>query len=97
MEITTENPIKLKDGSTIPAGVPLVWHGLGAVVEWHGRKTKISTLGAARALDISIPSDEDLDHWVCDSVCESIMGEMVEPDGHDEHGSPSWLLALGLI
>jgi hypothetical protein len=29
--------------------------------------------------------------------CEATDGCWVEPDGHCEHGQPSWLLALGLI
>jgi hypothetical protein len=39
-----------------------------------------------------------------DEICEdesgtaySVLGETVEPDGIDPEGSPSWLLALGLI
>lgn len=40
---------------------------------------------------------EELQEAVNDGVCQSICGETVEPDGYDEHGSPSWLLAMGLI
>lgn len=43
------------------------------------------------------PDYAEIEGWVADSVCESLMGETVEPDGIDEFGSPSWLLALGLI
>jgi hypothetical protein len=32
-----------------------------------------------------------------DSVSQSVLGETVEPDGFDSDGSPSWLVALGLI
>ncbi|OAM91772.1 hypothetical protein OH491_24890 [Termitidicoccus mucosus] len=32
-----------------------------------------------------------------DSICPTVLGGTAEPDGMDEDGSPSWLLALGLI
>jgi len=40
---------------------------------------------------------DEIEDAVCDSVCLSIGGETVEPDGWDSNGAPSWLLALGLI
>lgn len=43
------------------------------------------------------PSDEELDRFVFDSVCDATDGCTVEPDGVCEHGHPSWLLYLGLI
>lgn len=43
------------------------------------------------------PSVAKLEKWSNDGVCLSVLGKRVEPDGEDEHGSPSWLLALGLI
>lgn len=43
------------------------------------------------------PSYEELEHWVCDSVCEATDGCDIEPDGTCEHGHDSWLLVLGLI
>jgi hypothetical protein len=43
------------------------------------------------------PPYEQVEEWVSDSVCESLTGDMVEPDGHGPDGAPSWLIALGLI
>lgn len=43
------------------------------------------------------PSMECLMRQEMDGVCDSIRGCRVEPDGHDEQGYPSWLLALGVI
>ena len=43
------------------------------------------------------PSEEQIEEWVFDSVCEATDGCTVEPDGICPHGHPSWLLALGLI
>lgn len=43
------------------------------------------------------PTEDDLAHWIMDSVAEATDGCEVEPDGMCEHGHPSWLLRLGLI
>jgi len=43
------------------------------------------------------PSDDQIEEWVYDSVCEATDGCLVEPDGTCPHGHRSWLLALGLI
>ena len=44
-----------------------------------------------------VPDEDELHSLVCDSICPSITGESVEPDGHDSHGAPSWMLLLGLV
>jgi len=43
------------------------------------------------------PTLGQLEEWADDCICESTDGIMVEPDGVDENGYPSWLLYLGLI
>ena len=43
------------------------------------------------------PSLKTMEHWVCDGVARATDGCNVEPDGHCEHGYPSWLLYLGFI
>ena len=43
------------------------------------------------------PTEAQLQEWMLDSVAEAKDGCEVEPDGECEHGSPSWLIALGLI
>jgi hypothetical protein len=49
--------------------------------------------------EVEVPTFGDLEEWMyqggCEAVCE--YGCWVEPDGHCEHGKPSWLLHLGLI
>lgn len=96
MEIT-KRPIKLKNGGEVPAGCPVTWRDGKATVHDGENRYRISAVGAAKALGIELPSDEDLGRWVYDSVCESVLGYMIEPDGIDEKGSPSWLLAMKLI
>lgn len=43
------------------------------------------------------PSFNTMEKWISDGVAMSIDGKRVEPDGFSSSGSPSWLLALGLI
>lgn len=43
------------------------------------------------------PSEEDLEWWVFDSVCEATDGCQVEPDGECPHGHLSWLRFYELI
>ena len=43
------------------------------------------------------PDEEELHRLVCDSICPSITGDNVEPDGHGPDGAPSWMLVLGLV
>lgn len=45
----------------------------------------------------SVPTTEQLESWVMDGDCEATDGCIVEPDGHCEHGKPSWLLKLGFM
>jgi hypothetical protein len=44
-----------------------------------------------------MPSMEQIEEWVYDSVCDATDGCEVEPDGTCPHGHRSWLLRLGLI
>ena len=43
------------------------------------------------------PTVDQLIEWQDESGCEAADGCWVEPDGHCEHGEPSWLLKLGFI
>ena len=44
-----------------------------------------------------LPSDKMIETWVYDGVCKSLGGNRVEPDGWSFDGTPSWLLAMGMI
>jgi len=75
---------------TLPEPIGLVIHGpermdgLPDYVEWRGEM-------------YDTPDFEAVEAWVYDSVCETLDGGTVEPDGHDPNGCPSWLLALALV
>ena len=43
------------------------------------------------------PDIEELEEWMNDGGCEATDGCWTEPDGHCEHGKPSWLLKMGSI
>ena len=43
------------------------------------------------------PSMRMLEKWSEDGVCLTPTGKRVEPDGYGPDGSPSWLLAMGMI
>ena len=43
------------------------------------------------------PSMATMERWIDEGVAKALDGCSVEPDGTCEHGSPSWLLAMGLI
>jgi hypothetical protein len=43
------------------------------------------------------PSQSTLERMMNDGIATSVTGKLVEPDGYGPDGSPSWLLALGLI
>ena len=47
--------------------------------------------------DFDTPSEEEIHAWALDSRCETLDGQIVEPDGHAVNGCPSWLIALELI
>lgn len=43
------------------------------------------------------PSLKTLERWVDDGVAKAIDGCRTEPDGHCQHGLPSWILKLGYM
>lgn len=47
--------------------------------------------------DSEAPGFETLIEWFEEGWCEAIDGCIVEPDGHCEHGCPSWFLQLHMV
>lgn len=71
----------------------------GQVLEPAGR---VAQREAERAAELdeawaALPDDDTLEEWMDEGGAEALDGCWVEPDGYCEHGSPSWLLHLGLI
>ena len=46
---------------------------------------------------IKRPSIATMQNWMFDGVAKATDGCTVEPDGHCEHGKPSWLIVEGVI
>lgn len=93
----TQKEIKLKDGSTLPKGLPVSFipeKDSRCLVHSpnHPTPLQVRIISAFKA-----PSMTTLEKWNWDGVCKTPTGKRVEPDGHGPDGSPSWLLALGLI
>jgi hypothetical protein len=92
----TEKTIKLKTGETLPKGLPVSFvkecPSSCLVHAQRDEPFRVRVLSAFHP-----PSLDELQDAVNDGICPSVAGDSVEPDGWDSHGSPSWLLALGMI
>ena len=96
MNHKTEKSFKLKSGEIVSAGLPVTFDSSQNTICFvHGAGETPYKIRITSAF--VPPSMEELEEQVNDGVCDSILGEQVEPDGTDEYGSPSWLLALGMI
>ena len=107
MNTTTKKSFTSKKGVTINAServsVPFNVKGK-ASQEFLPNYIRLTTEDGRRVITrnfkgagVRVPSMKRLEHWVCDSVCDSVFGNQVEPDGWDHEGSPSWLLVFGLV
>ena len=45
----------------------------------------------------NMPTMKTIEKWSCDGICKSLAGHTVEPDGWSYDGTPSWMLAMGMI
>jgi hypothetical protein len=97
-----------KDGTSIPEGTEctLTWSDDNArvcVVKGNDISIKCFTTSLPKYFkDIEPPpalidEDDNSNYDLLDSVVQSVLGHDVEPDGWDPEGSPSWLLAMGVI
>lgn len=105
---TTKRDITSKKG-TIPKGtkVTLSWKDLDGkdrahmtrVVDDAGTSVLISTESLPDKVSgvSAVPSTKTLEKWSGDGIAKSVLGAKVELDGWDDQGSPSWVLAMGLI
>lgn len=102
-----EEFIAKKAGFTYPKGLKIVVRPLKGresigcqIVAEDGSvgscKIKYTTL-ASICEELQNPDMRQLSEWSYDSVCESVLGHMVEPDGYDGYGFPSWLIVLGIV
>lgn len=102
--MTNSKAFSLKDGTQIPSGIDCALSfneerpTLTTITPTGFRAFRLATGKLPRFFaEIEAPTMEELEEANSDGVCPSVFGEQVEPDGWDADGSPSWLLALGMI
>ncbi len=96
MKALTKKQIELKSGEILPKGLPVTFcQDSPSICLVQGERIEPYKIRVSSAFHA--PSIGKLERQSNDGVCDSILGKRVEPDGWDEHGSPSWLLALGMI
>lgn len=102
----TKKEIKLKSGEIIPLGAPvtvkfdeLTPHLALVTTPSIGREIKLRATNCFQYFKgfAKPPGMTAMMRQMDDGICRSICGEKVEPDGYDQHGSPSWALAMGII
>ena len=71
--------------------------GRAEPILWIGGKSMTQRASTIIAKRKRVPSTATLERWQANGGCKALDGCWVEPDGHCEHGSESWLLYLGYI
>jgi hypothetical protein len=96
--------LSLKSGNKVPAGTEFTFEFHNSGVRLHApgleKPIRLSYSLAHKYFDefekppsiAKITRDEQQY-----GVCETPLGNRVEPDGHDEYGAPSWMLVMGVI
>ena len=103
---TLKRDVKLKNGKTFPKGTSVEVKFLGDKESGHlicevlvgsdSFKTLIAKLPTTVS-GFTKPSTSTMRKWISDGIAKTPTGKRTEPDGYGDDGSPSWLLALGLI
>ena len=90
-EVTLSFDVKGKDG------IRDYNQYLASYVRLRAKDGRMIITRDLKGAGLRVPGMKQLDRWSWDSVVESVFGTNIEPDGWSYDGSPSWLLALGLI
>jgi hypothetical protein len=113
LRVTTKRELRYSKSDlpcVIPAGTELQIH-FSALPGWvyFDFGGKVRALGIYHADVVALradntlsgftkpPSLKTMEKWSNDGVAKSVTGHRVEPDGFGPDGSPSWMLALGII
>lgn len=92
-------PIKLKDGRSYDKGnvfeitFSTESNGLFRATNCAGESFQTRSFN----LFFKAPSLATMEKWSDNGVAKTVTGHRTEPDGYGPDGSPSWLLALGMI
>jgi len=93
----TNKEIKLKDGTTLPKGMPVTF------IPEKASRCLVHSPNHATPLQVRIssafkaPTIKSLERWSNEGGCKTPTGKWTECDGYGSDGSPSWMLALGMI
>ena len=90
-DLSLKSGIKIPKGSTLTFVRPSESDSVG-IFEHNGVEIRMRYRSVLKT-----PSMAKLEQWCNDSICKSVFGAQVEPDGYGTHGEPSWLLAMGMI
>jgi hypothetical protein len=104
METTAKKAFILKDGRSFQVGQKFNVFPSEKTPDFKalciplGQKEFITSYEKLPKLfnDFHAITESELETACLDGFCPSITGEDVEPDGHDSHGFPSWLIAIGI-
>jgi hypothetical protein len=101
MNLINKKEIKMKSGIIIAAASNCEVtfnHSTVCGIKANNTVIKLNCSSLPRYFDrFKHPSMAALEKYSNDGVAKSILGNRVEPDGYDDQGSPSWLLAIGII
>ena len=96
--------VKTKQGENFKAGTEIDKieydkYGLKAILHVNGLSISVSSKNLYKYVSgfKKPPSMRALEKMASDGIARSITGKKVEPDGFGPDGSPSWLIALGLV
>lgn len=93
----TQKTITLKDGSILPKGLRV------SFIEGKDSRCLVHSPDHSAPLQVRItsafkaPSIKSLEAWDARGGCKTPTGKWTEPDGYGSDGSPSWLMAMGMI
>lgn len=90
LRIPNGTDIEIRFSKTHPSNAFFFYDGRWRVLSVQTLWKKVSGIGKP-------PSPNTMMKWDMDGVAKSVLGRKVEPDGWDQNGSPSWILAMGLI
>ena len=97
--------VNLKSGTIIREGsrIEATWDQdgsvLSAIVKVDGQQLekRVTNRVILALMNKKAPTYATLQKWDNAGYCRTILGNKTDPDGRDEYGSPSWLLAMGMI
>ena len=97
MKPKSQKEIKLKTGQVLPKGLSVTFNReIPRLCTVFDPSTNHNYVVRVTSAFPRPEMDDDFQSGLMDGICESVLGNPVEPDGWSFDGSPSWPLALGI-